>query len=122
MTWRQCWAHQLRWARTIRVCMPGPYAGSILGNATLWPLLLAAFFPAKMSLLVLAGCLYVRIATSLMQQHRLGSVPGQGWYWWLAPVKDLLQVALWIGAFFGGHVHWRGETYRVNKEGKLVKV
>src|SRR5439155_6162169 len=45
--WRAVWQHQLRWARTIRVCQPLPYFFSILGNATLWPLLwLIASFPS----------------------------------------------------------------------------
>ena len=39
MNWRQVWNHQLRWARTIRVCQPLPYFFSILANASLWPLL-----------------------------------------------------------------------------------
>ena len=39
MNWRDVWKHQLRWARTIRVCQPLPYFFSILSNATLWPLL-----------------------------------------------------------------------------------
>ena len=34
--WREVWAHQLRWARTIRVCQPVPYFFSLLSNATLW--------------------------------------------------------------------------------------
>ena len=37
--WREVWAHQLRWARTIRVCQPVPYFFSILGNVTVWNLL-----------------------------------------------------------------------------------
>ena len=36
--WREVWAHQIRWARTIRVCQPVPYFFSILSNATVWPL------------------------------------------------------------------------------------
>ena len=40
--WRDVWAHQLRWARTIRVCQPVPYFFSILSNATWWPFLLLA--------------------------------------------------------------------------------
>jgi ceramide glucosyltransferase len=40
MNWRQVWRHQLRWARTIRVCQPIAYFFSILSNATLWPTLL----------------------------------------------------------------------------------
>jgi len=38
---RQVWRHQLRWARTIRVCQPLPYFFSILANATFWPLVWA---------------------------------------------------------------------------------
>ena len=41
--WREVWAHQLRWARTIRVCQPVPYFFSILGNATVWNGLLLAW-------------------------------------------------------------------------------
>jgi len=37
--WKEVWKHQLRWARTIRVCRPWAYFASVLGNATLWPLL-----------------------------------------------------------------------------------
>ena len=42
MNWGEVWRHQLRWARTIRVCQPVPYFFSILSNVTLWTL---AWFP-----------------------------------------------------------------------------
>ena len=41
MTFGEVWIHQLRWARTIRVCQSVPYFFSILNNVTLWALLLA---------------------------------------------------------------------------------
>ena len=47
--WEQVWKHQLRWARTIRVCQPGAYFLSILANATLWPILWLA-------VALVAGC------------------------------------------------------------------
>jgi ceramide glucosyltransferase len=40
MGWQEVWRHQVRWARTIRVCRPVPYFLSLVANATLWPLLL----------------------------------------------------------------------------------
>ena len=40
MNWRDVWKHQLRWARTIRVCQPLPYFFSILSNVGFWSLLL----------------------------------------------------------------------------------
>src|SRR5262245_14556026 len=38
MTAREVWQHQLRWARTIRVCQPAAYFFSILNNLTFWSL------------------------------------------------------------------------------------
>jgi hypothetical protein len=40
---------------------------------------------------------------------------------WLVPVKDLLQAALWVGAFAGNHIEWRGERYRLRRDGTLMK-
>ena len=120
MTWRQAWVHQLRWARTIRVCKPAPYAASIVSNATLWPLLWVLMGPSPAAWLTLAAALLIRVAMTLTLQKRLGAVAGQGWYCWLAPVKDLLQFALWVGAFNGRQILWRGENYRLHRDGRLV--
>jgi ceramide glucosyltransferase len=120
MTWRQAWVHQLRWARTIRVCKPAPYAASIVSNATLWPLLWVVMGPSSAAWLTLAAALPVRIAMAQTLQRRLGAVAGQEWYCWLAPVKDLLQFALWVGAFNGRQILWRGENYRLHRDGRLV--
>jgi ceramide glucosyltransferase len=45
MGWSEVWSHQLRWARTIRICQPLPFFFSILGNATLWPLVWVVISP-----------------------------------------------------------------------------
>lgn len=120
MNWREAWAHQLRWARTIRVCKPLPYAFSILSNATLWPLLLVVVQPASWAVTIFAVCLLVRIVTAQTLQKRLSPTGTQGWFWWLVPVKDLLQVALWVCAFFGNHIIWRGHRFRLQRNGRLV--
>ena len=39
MNWAQAWAHQVRWARTVRFCQPLLFFFSIVDNATFWPLL-----------------------------------------------------------------------------------
>jgi len=122
MTWRQAWAHQLRWARTIRVSKPLPYAFSILNNAILWPLLWAAITQSKIALATLAVCLVLRMVAAQSLQRRLGAVPGQGRYFWLVPLKDLLQFVLWAAAFFGNHITWRGERFKLKRDGRLVQV
>ena len=124
MDWVAVWKHQLRWARTIRVCQPAPYFFSLLSNATLWPLLWLGVRPGSATLAcVLVGCL-VRILTALDLQHRLNQVPIPGgrasWrYAWIIPVKDLLQAALWLLAFLGNRVEWRGKRMRLRPDGSL---
>jgi ceramide glucosyltransferase len=120
LSWGDTWRHQLRWARTIRVSRPLPYAFSILSNATLWPLLWMATQPTPLSLLTFAGCISLRIVMVQTLQRRLGAVVGQWRFWWLAPIKDLLQCGLWAGAFLGNHITWRGQKYRLLRDGRLA--
>jgi len=41
---------------------------------------------------------------------------------WLAPVKDFLQAALWLAAFSGESIEWRGNKMKVLRDGTLVNV
>ncbi len=134
-SWRAAWSHQLRWARTIRVCRPVPYFFSILGNATLWPALwvaaagVASIFStapvaarAQSCLLAVGGllvCLLVRIGTGLNLQHRLRVPPANAVPPWVIPVKDLLGAVVWGMALLGNTVEWRGHRYRVRRDGRL---
>jgi ceramide glucosyltransferase len=122
MSWRQVWAHQLRWSRTIRVCQPGPYFLSILSNATLWPLLWLALRPGPATLATAAFCLAVRWAVAFGCERKLTAGEAgrpKDRNWWLAPLKDLAQVIVWALAFAGNQVVWRGRRYRVTAGGKL---
>ena len=145
MNWRRVWAHQLRWARTIRVCQPAPYFFSILSNATLWPLLLLLFgqagpaatwsvpdfllantsYSVEVSLdwtcIILVACLTARVTTSLFMHRRLENSSAHFAYFWLVPLKDLLAVAVWALAFAGNRVVWRGQCFRVLAGGRLEK-
>ena len=140
--WREVWAHQLRWARTVRVCQPGPYFLSILNNATVWPFawlvvsnlqfhqgfptypdspqtkLGVAFVAASFFLcswgMVLRSSSARRLSETLTQKK----VP-PGWDG-STTFKDLLQVAVWAMAFLGDTVVWRGQRLRVQRGGKLV--
>jgi len=154
MGWAEVWKHQLRWARTIRVCQPLPYFFSILSNATFWPLLWLIVRPAAPAGACALFCLLVRIFTALTLQGRLSQDPNLGgraspraqtspgkWargdarphapqppssapgrYAWLIPVKDLLQTAIWILAFLGNKIEWRGQRMRLRPDGTLERL
>jgi ceramide glucosyltransferase len=145
MDWRTVWKHQLRWARTIRVCQPVPYFFSILSNVTLWAALwLMAVWPTATfktwnvisvasvhislsktvlplgTVLAAVFCL-ARIVIAFDLQRLLTRSSVHAKYAWLAPIKDLLQAALWLCAFAGNRIEWRGQRYVLRSDGTLVK-
>ena len=121
MGFGEVWAHQLRWARTIRACQAWPFFWSVLGNATLWPLLWAAIIPGWPNLTGAALCLAIRWAGGVYLDSKMTG-RRRIFTGWLAWVKDLLHAAVWATAFVGRKVSWRGIDYRVSDGGKLVKL
>jgi len=140
MTWASVWKHQLRWARTIRVCQPVPYFFSILSNAGFWALLWLAYtlvrpldlaqLPSNGSLsdffpewwwAVPAFLCFVRILVACNLQYHLTQSVRNLAYFWLVPIKDVLQAAIWLCAFVGNKIEWRGQLFRLRRDGTLVK-
>ena len=121
--WRQVWQHQLRWARTIRVCQPLPYFFSILSNASLWPVLwLAVSLPvAKTFCTALTAILFLLVRILLAQNLQRRFTPERKLISpaWLVPVKDLLTAAIWFFAFAGNTVEWRGRRMKLKPDGTL---
>ena len=120
-TWTSVWKHQLRWARTVRVCQPVPYFFSILSNPTLWPLVWFIFAPNGLSAGFCAWMFIVRALVAENLMHRLMQNPG-GLVPALAPLKDLLQFLVWLCAFAGNRIEWRGKRFHLRKDGTLVKI
>jgi ceramide glucosyltransferase len=117
MTAGEVWRHQLRWARTIRVCQPLPYFFSILNDVTLWSVLYLAANPPMWPWVGLS--IFVRGATAMLIERKLTrrvnilAAP-------LALYSDLVRPFIWALAFLGNTVTWRGEKFRVQRGGKLV--
>jgi ceramide glucosyltransferase len=138
MQWGEVWRHQLRWARTIRVCQPVPYFFSILSNATFWPLLwglagisrwvletanaTSSAIDLPFSVFGALIFLLARILFAWELQRRLTRSNAHVWDLWLVPIKDLLQVAVWACAFLGNRVDWRGVRYRLRRDGTLLRI
>lgn len=128
MGWAAVWKHQLRWARTIRVCQPVPYFFSVLSNAGFWAVialvvgyLTAAPHPHRFDVGTL-GALFLlgRIGIAADLQKRLTGSSNLE-YFWLVPVKDVLQFGIWLCAFAGNRVEWRGQKFKLNRDGTLAK-
>jgi ceramide glucosyltransferase len=121
--WNKVWKHQLRWARTVRVSQPLPYFLSILSNATLWPLLwLCISFAATKSFcapLTAIAFLLIRICVAQNLQRHFTPERKLISPFWLVPLKDLLQAAIWFCAFAGNTVEWRGQKMKLRRDGTL---
>jgi ceramide glucosyltransferase len=119
-TFRELLAHELRWARTIRVVDPKGYAGSIVTHPL--PFALAALplsgFNA-IAWMILLGTLACRLFVPI-QVERL---PGGGKRTlWLSPLRDLLSFAVFIASFMPGDVNWRGRRYSVDSDGTVTPI
>jgi len=125
-SWARVWKHQLRWARTIRVCQPAPYFFSLLSNATLWPLLwLALAVAAGISFcvpLIAITFLLLRIGLAQHLQRRFTPERKLISPAWLVPVRDLLNAAIWLAAFLGNTIEWRGRKMKLRRDGTLVEL
>ncbi|HEV7383424.1 MAG TPA: bacteriohopanetetrol glucosamine biosynthesis glycosyltransferase HpnI, partial [Phenylobacterium sp.] len=104
--------HELRWARTIRGVDPAGFFGSGVTHAV--PLALLGIFlsgAAFISLAVLAIALICRLWL-MREVDRIAGADRRGW--WLAPLRDILSFAIFLGSFFVRAVDWRGTQFRVD--------
>ena len=116
-------AHQLRWARTYRVCRPGGYLAYGITHALVYSLaILLGSGLAPWAWGLAAATLVLRGVLAGFSERRClkGELPLGALA--LLPVKDLLAFGLWLASFLGHRVTWGGRSYRVTPEGKLTPV
>jgi ceramide glucosyltransferase len=114
-------AHQLRWARTYRVCRPAGYLAYGITHAlcfSLAILLAAGFTPWAWGLV--AATITLRGALAVFSARLCLQATLPPWAWALLPVKDLLAGGLWLASFLGRRVSWGGRAFTVTKEGQLT--
>ena len=110
--------HELRWARTVRLIEPAGYLGSVIVHFT--PLAwigaaLTGFGPWAVGLAV--ALMLVRIGQAYWLSQLMSF---ERRCLWLTPLRDVLSLAVFLGAIFGDHVEWRGAHMRVRRSGAMV--
>jgi ceramide glucosyltransferase len=121
MSVRDYLAHQLRWARTYRVCRPAGYLAYGITHALVYSLAIllgAGLAPWTWGLV--GATLVLRGVLAGFSEHRCLSGQLPPWAFTLLPLKDLLAFSLWLASFLGSRVAWGGRSYRVTPEGKLA--
>ncbi|MEY4948943.1 MAG: hypothetical protein RL698_1154 [Pseudomonadota bacterium] len=113
--------HQLRWARTYRICRPASYFATIVTHATLWStLFLVASGFSGQAPGVFAAAVGLRCAVGGLVADRAFGVRGIRRELWLVPFKDLLISLVWVLAFAGDTVRWGGTRFKVARDGRMV--
>ena len=104
------WRHELRWARTIRALAPGQFAASGLQYGVFWAMVAVGLAGgAGWAWGVLALAWAARAAAGRGIDRALGLPLAFSAPVWLLPARELMSAGLWLAAFAGNRVEWRGQ-------------
>lgn len=116
-------AHQIRWARCIRVSRPWGYLGLIFTYGTVTSLVL---------LIASDGSIigWATLVITWVMRLVMGWIVGVEnikdrcvqKFFWLIPVCDLINFVIWCCGLIGSTIEWRGRRLRLTKGGKLVEI
>ena len=121
-TFGDVWRHQVRWARTYRVCRPASWAATIITHATTWGLVaLLATGGSPAGWAALGWAVGMRLVGLVIVLRLLGDRDTGRWLW-LVPLKDVASTLIWGDAFLGNEVDWSGQRYRVQADGRMIPV
>lgn len=116
------WRHQVRWARTYRVCRPVGWFCSIITHTVLWgSAALAATAGSPLGWTIFLAAVGTRLATLRVVMRLLGERDTPR-HLWMVPLKDLGSSAVWLASWLGLDVVWSGERLRVRRDGRLVSL
>ena len=121
-SFKEYFTHQLRWGRTYRACRPVSYFFSGLTKGTAIAalfLFISGFSPAGWA--VILADLALRNSLAVWLESKYIKAPGALKYYRLLPLRDLAGALTWALSFTGSDVSWKGEGFKINREGRMVK-
>jgi ceramide glucosyltransferase len=114
----ELWRHELRWARTIRLLNPGGYIGSVVTYSL--PLGITGVLLTGLSAWAVEVLAVVALMRMLECWEQCRALKADKSAIWLFPLRDLLAFAVFLAAFFGDGVEWRGNRLRVKADGAMA--
>ena len=118
---RGLFEHQVRWARTVRLCRPLSYAGLLFTHGLPWAVLAAVVAPARW-----IGAAYVAAYVILrMAMAWAVGVWGVGddvlrRKLWLVPLRDAIHFGVWLVSFGSNRITWAGDEFEIQKSQMVV--
>jgi ceramide glucosyltransferase len=121
-TLRSFWDHQVRWARTVRLCRPLSYVGLLFTQGLPWTLVAVLVAPAKwIAGLYLFAYLILRFAMAWtvgvwgIEDEVLRRKI------WLVPLRDAIHFVVWLASFGSNRIRWDNLEYAVH-QGRMVPI
>ncbi|WP_431280826.1 ceramide glucosyltransferase [Humitalea sp. 24SJ18S-53] len=114
---KEVWGRQLRWARLRRVTFPAFFAPEVFSGAAV-PLLAGCGAAAAAGTSVTGAAVAV-LAVFYGAEALLARAKGwhMSWAWAAAlPVRDIIIPAMWVAAWTGAQVVWRGNRMNVEEK------
>lgn len=112
-------AHRLRWNRSTRRSRPLGYLGQFFTNPL--PVLLAVWPLTGFEAGFLGAALMLRFTVAFATQNGVLNENPKPQHLYQLPLQDLLSFVFWVAGFFGNSIQWRGQDYRLHKDGTFTR-
>jgi ceramide glucosyltransferase len=116
------WNHQVRWARTVRLCRPWSYLGLIFTHGLPWTILAALVAQTStVAVAYLLGYLFLRLSMAwIVGVWGIGDeVLRRKLY--LVPLRDAVNFVIWVASFASNRIVWGGREF-ATRQGHMVAV
>ena len=121
-TVREFWDHQVRWARTVRLCRPFSYLGLLFTQGLPWTLFAILLAPAPW----IAGAY---LAAYLVLRFAMAWTVG---VWgvkdevlrrnlWCVPIRDGIYFLVWLASFGSNRIRWGPAEYAIQR-GRMTPI
>ena len=119
---RGFWEHQLRWARTVRLCRPLSYLGLLFTQGLPWTVLAAMLAPTR-SIASTFLAAYLVLRSAMAWTVGVWGVGDQVLRrnLWLVPIRDASYFVVWLASFASNRIRWGSVEYAIRK-GQMVPV
>jgi ceramide glucosyltransferase len=115
-TLRDFWQHQLRWARTVRLCRPASYAALLFTQGLPWAIAAALIAPTRgIAASYLLAYLGLRLAVACFVGVSVVGDEVLRRRLWLVPLWDALHFVVWAASFASNHVVWGNVEYVIDR-------
>jgi ceramide glucosyltransferase len=113
-TVKSFWQHQLRWARTVRLCRPASYAALLFTQGLPWAIAAAVVAPSWIAAAYLLAYLVLRLRMAWIVGVKVVGDQVLRRRMWLVPFWDALHFIVWIASFASNRIVWGNVEYVVN--------